>query len=63
MLFDYLTRLSSKDRRRFSVAVARMYQWRLSADYRPSQTVDQALGREAVTWCDIFFDAMEQAYG
>ena len=63
MAFDYLTRLSTRERRRFSTTIARMYQWRLSADYHPSLTIDEAIGRDAVTWCDLFFKAMEEKYG
>jgi len=40
-----------------------MYQHRVSADYRQSQTVDRAEALQVVNWAEAFAKAMETAYG
>ena len=62
MLFDYLTRLPLRERRRFSREVERMYLWRVAADYEATYTVDDAVALKAVITADTFFKAMEAAY-
>lgn len=62
LLFDYLTRLSPRDRWSYPRTVAFMYQSRVSADYKPSQTIGEAEARHAVSQSDAFFKAMEAAY-
>lgn len=63
MLFDYLTRLSIQDRWLYRSLARRMYQHRVSADYRQSQTVDRAEALQVVNWAEAFAKAMETAYG
>jgi len=63
MLFDYLTRLSLGDRRKFSTAVERLYVLRVIADYRPVLTVNESVARQSVMMADQFFKAIEVAYG
>lgn len=62
MLFDYLTRLTVAERRRFASVVYRMYQRRVTADYRPSRTIDELGARDSMTSAQAFFTAMEAVY-
>ena len=58
MLFDYLTRLTLAERRRFESVAYRMYQRRVVADYRPSRTLEESGARDSLTWVQWFFKAM-----
>ena len=62
LFFDYLSRVSIRDRWRYASSVKQLYVKRLEADYQPSATVDMALARDVVVLASEVFRVIEASY-
>ena len=63
MLYDYCTKLSENERSLFSTVIYQMYQRRITADYRPSQTLGETQARESLIWVERIMRSFEVTYG
>lgn len=62
LFFDYLSKVSIRDRWRYASSVKQLYVRRLEADYQPSATVDKALAMDVLVAASDVFRVIEASY-